>query len=354
MPRQRTGAGSSSHFPWPFLLSTLDRPLSTSHKTPACRRRGGRLPSVAVAERTEKSRWAARLGVFGDVPTRLLLPALRITPPFLEPALIGGWTLLFFTIARPQRRAVAANLRALFPHWSHPRSVFGAWQVFWNFALTFVDALRVETGTGAVDWTVEGVSRLDDLAGRQEGCIILTAHMGNYDLAAPVFASGIDRRLYAVRAPEREPEMQKLREQEIRRKEALNPNFRTLYNDNNHLLGVELARLLTEGHIVAVQGDRVIFDVSPMDVEVEPGLVMRLPKGPLYLARATGAPCFPIFILRDGWRRYRVVALPELKLPPRQRGSDDEAAKLWADTILGVVRKHWRQWYVFEPLVFRR
>ena len=71
---------------------------------------------------------------------------------------------------------------------------------------------------------------------------------------------------------------------------------------------------------MAVQGDRVIFDVSPMEVEVEPGLVMRLPKGPLFLARATGAPCFPLFIVRDGWRRYRVVVMPEVKLPPRRRG----------------------------------
>jgi KDO2-lipid IV(A) lauroyltransferase len=81
---------------------------------------------------------------------------------------------------------------------------------------------------------------------------------------------------------------------------------------------------------------------------------MRLPKGPLFLARATGAACFPLFIVRDGWRRYRVVVLPEVKLPPRQRGIDDDAAKIWAATILGVVRQNWQQWYVFEPLLTRK
>lgn len=300
-----------------------------------------------------KSRWSARCGVFGDLPARLLRHGLRVAPWFLEPALIGGWTLVFFAIAKSQRRAVAGNLRALHPGWGAWRARFGAWQVFWNFALTYVDAQRCESGTGAVDWTVEGLAALEDLANRKEGCIILTAHMGNYDIAAPVFASRFNRTLYTVRAPEREPETQRLRDEEIRRKEALTPNFRTLYNREGSHLGIELARLLNEGNIVAVQGDRVIFDVSPMDVEVEPGLTMRLPKGPLFLTRATGAPCFPLFIVRDGWRRYRVVVLPELKLPPRQRGGDDEAAKLWAATILAVVRKNWRQWYVFEPMVTR-
>jgi lauroyl/myristoyl acyltransferase len=291
--------------------------------------------------------------VFGDLPARLMLQALRVVPWFLEPVLIGGWTLLFFGMARAQRQAVAGNLRALHPGWGAWRGRSGASRVFWNFALTYVDAQRCETATGAVDWAVDGRAELEDLAGRTEGCMILTAHMGNYDLAAPVFAARFNRTLYTVRAPEREPETQRLRDSEIQRKEARNPLFRTLYNKDGNLLGVELARLLGEGSIVAVQGDRVIFDVSPMEVEVEPGLLMRLPKGPLFLARATGAACFPLFIVRDGWRRYRVVALPEVKLPPRKRGGDEEAGKVWAKTILDVVRMHWQQWYVFEPLLTR-
>lgn len=300
-----------------------------------------------------KSRWGARFGVFGDLPTRLMLHALRVVPWFLEPVLIGGWTLVFFAIAREQRRGVAANLQALHPVWGRLRVWTGAWQVFWNFALTLVDARRCETGTGSVDWVVDGLAELEDLAGRKEGCMILTAHMGNYDLAAPVFASRFNRTLYTVRAPEREPETQKLRETEMRLKEAAHPNFRTLYNEDGNLLGVELARLLREGNIVAVQGDRVMFEVSPMKVEVEPGLWMRLPKGPLVLARATGAPCFPLFIMRVGWRRYRVLALPELKLPSKKRGEGDDAEKIWASSILDVVRRHWQQWYVFEPLLSR-
>lgn len=307
-------------------------------------------------EATGKSgpRWAARLGVFGDVPTKLVLRMLHVTPFFLEPVLTAGWTCLFFLIAGPQRRAVAANLRALHPSWSGPRALHGAWLVFWNFALTYVDALRHETGTGALDWVVDGLETMQELSQRKDGCIILTAHMGNYDIAAPVFASRFNRTLYTVRAPEREPETQALREGEVRRKEAAHPDFRTLYNTSDGMLGIELARLLGEGNIVAVQADRVMFDVSPMDVEVEPGLVMRLPKGPLYLARATGAPPYPLFIVRDAWRRYRVIILPEISLPPRQRGAPDESAVIWAATLLAIVRKHWRQWYVFEPLVFRK
>lgn len=300
-----------------------------------------------------KSSWAARCGVFGDLPTRLMKTALHVTPWFLEPVLVCGWTLVFFAVAGTQRRAVAGNLRALHSTWGYWRAALGAWRVFWNFALTLVDARRCETGTGALDWTLEGSAALEDLSRRSEGCILLTAHMGNYDIAATVFASRFRRTLYTVRAPEREPETQRLREQEIKRKEALHPNFRTLYNTESSHLGVELARLLREGNIVAVQADRVMFDVSPMSIEVEPGLMMKIPKGPLFLARATGAPCFPLIVLRDAWRRYRVVAMPELEIPPRARGTEDAASTIWATTIFGIIRKNWHQWYVFESVLTR-
>ena len=301
----------------------------------------------------KKAGLARRLGVFGDLPSKLVRYALKIIPWFLEPVLIGGWTLLFFGIAKDQRRAVAANLQALFPEWSSLRAVWGSWRVFWNFAITWIDSLRSETGTGGVDWVVDGMEIFEEIARRPEGCIILTAHMGNYDIAAPVFAEKFHRTLYAVRAPEREPEMQALREQELRRKEALQPGFKTLYNQGGGMLGIELARLLGEGNLVAVQGDRVVFDVSPMEVTVEPGLRMRLPKGPLFLARATGAPCYPLFIMRESWRKYKVKVFPELILPARRRGQPDEAEQVWAKTILDVVRSQWHQWFVFEQLLWR-
>lgn len=141
------------------------------------------------------------------------------------------------------------------------------------------------------------------MADSPEGCMILTAHMGNYDMAAPVFSEKFGRTVYAVRAPEREPEMQRIKEAELREKERTNPMFRSLYNTGGEMLGVEVARLLGAGNVVAVQGDRVILEVAEMEVEVAPGLVMKLPRGPLFLARVTAAEVFDgLWRLGGGWR----------------------------------------------------
>lgn len=298
------------------------------------------------------SRWR-RAGVFGDLPTRLLAHGLKSMPWFCEPVLLFGWTAVFFGLAGPQRRAVMANLGAMFPEWGWLRRFFGAFRVVWTFAATYADALRVETGTGEVDWAIDGIADFEEMAGAEEGCIILTAHMGNYDMAASLFSEHFGRTVWAVRAPEREPEMQAIKEAELRKKEELHPLFRTLYNEGGEMLGVELSRILREGEVVAIQGDRVVFEVSGMEVEVEPGLTMKLPRGPLMLARISGAAVYPLFIVREGWRRYRVKVFPKLELPPRERGSEP-AAEPWAKAIYEVGKRHWPQWSVFEPVLERK
>ena len=305
-------------------------------------------------EEEEKTSWKRRFGVFGDLPTRLLMRALKVIPWFLEPVLIAGWTLVFFLAAKEQRRAVASNLRAIFPEWGGLKAFLGSFRVVWNFSCTYVDALRSETATGEVDWVIEGMEYFNQMAADEGGCLILTAHMGNYDMAAPLFSSKFGKTVYAVRAKEREAEMQEIKEAELKEKERLNPFFKTLYNDGGEMLGVELARLLNEGNVVAIQGDRVVFEVSSAEVEVRPGLMMKLPRGPLFLARITKAKCFPLFIIRDGWRSYRVKVFPPVELPPRKRGpGEDPGMEVWAEAILAGVLPHWDQWFVFEA-VFRR
>ena len=294
------------------------------------------------------------MGVFGDLPTRFMRAGSRQAPWFLEAVLVVMWTVVWFLAAAPQRRAVVANLRVLVPGGSRPGNWLRAWRVFLNFAWTYADANRCATGGTGVDWVVDGVKNFEDLASRREGCLILTAHMGNYDMAAPMFSGHFGRTVHAVRTRERDPGMQEIRERELRAQEARHPQFRSLYNDPNSMLAVELTRVLAGGDVVAIQADRVLFEVSPTETPVGDGWRMRLPRGPLVLAQATHAPCFPLFILRDGWRRYRVRVLPRLELPPHRRGAgSEEAALVWAQVLLRVLREEWRQWLVFEP-AFRR
>ncbi len=275
---------------------------------------------------------------------------VRHCPGWLEPLFVGGWSVVFFLVCAPQRRALVRNLRAMFPDRPPWAAWVGAFRVVWNFAWTLTDATRAGGGQDIIDWRIEGLGAFRELAASEGGGIVLTAHMGNYDLAAPVFAGRFGRRLNAVRAPEREAELQ--RHYEGRRKGQESEAFSVRYNAGGGMLGVELAALLAAGELVALQGDRVLFDVSPATGCLFGGEV-RLPKGPFALAMASGAPVWPMFIIRDGWRRYRVRVCE----PFEMRGARGERTRVmrdgiatWCAELEEVLRDSWFQWFVFEEV----
>ncbi|MDG2123993.1 MAG: lysophospholipid acyltransferase family protein, partial [Verrucomicrobiales bacterium] len=182
------------------------------------------------------------------------------------------------------------------------------------------------------------------------GAVLLTAHMGNYDVAAPVFASRFKNRVHAVRAPERSPELQAHLARD--RERLSSEHFTIQYNTSENFLGVDLANTINAGEIVALQGDRLISGLAPVTAEMF-GSLVRLPKGPFALALATKAPIYPIFIIRLGRRRYQIRIDSPFDCPRDPLGNAHAiqvATGKWSSHLSHVIRRHWQQWYVFESV----
>jgi hypothetical protein len=188
-----------------------------------------------------------------------------------------------------------------------------------------------------------------------KGAVLLTAHMGNYDVAAPLFAERLQRPIHMVRAPEREKKSQEFQAAQHERERRA--GFVVHYNEPGNMLGMDLARAIQEGGVVAIQGDRILFDVSPMEITYREGITWQIPRGPFLLALVTKALIHPVFIVRMGYRRYRVVAAAPIEVV-LQADRDKEAAQRaaaekWNVILREVMERHWRQWFVFEP-VFKK
>jgi len=293
-----------------------------------------------------------RWSVDGDRLTKVQQWGARVCPPSLEPLLMLGYVSLLFLAFGRGRRAVQANLRAILPGSSPAANCLRAWRVFWNFACTMTDAGRVRAGLRDIAWEIEGADHFRQLAELRGGAILLTAHMGNYDIAAPTFAGKFKRKLNAVRAPERDPDLHAFYQQKADRQGT--DSYAVRYNAPGSMLGVDLAQMLVRGEVVALQGDRVMGEVAPAQAEVC-GERIALPAGPHVLALATRAPIFPLFVVRTGWRRYRIIALPPLPAPARQRGVPKSEAiaqsvDAWADVLTALLRDHWDQWLEFDAV----
>jgi predicted LPLAT superfamily acyltransferase len=268
-------------------------------------------------------------------------------PLWIEPSILSTWAVVFL-LWGPGRRGVMTNLKSILPRSTAVGNFFRTYRVFWNFANVIADNVRFKELRVSPDWEFVGSEHFDDLQSREGGAIILTAHMGSYDLGAHLFAEISRRPLVMVRAPESDPETRRYEEELHDRTvtDALKIDFSTRANE----LALDLLHALQRGEIIAIQGDRVTPGISTLPSTLF-GKRTLFPAGPFALAMAARVPVFPLFIVRLGRRRYRlVVGKPfEVQRTRDRAESFDRALTEWARDLEAVVRGAWFQWFTFQP-----
>ena len=290
--------------------------------------------------------WSRRFVVNGVFWRELLRWAVLNLPIWAEPFVIGNWALIFL-LWGPGRRGVMRNLSAIKPG-SWPLTNFlRTYRVFWNYAWTIADNARFK-GTGVIpDWEFEGLENFRALEAHEGGAILLTAHMGNYDLGAQLFAEISKRRIVMVRAPETDPQTRSFEESSMGRPgSTLKVDFSTRASD----LALDLLAAVRDGEIVAIQGDRVTPGIATVPARLFKKTTS-LPSGPFALAMAARVPIFPIFIMRVARRRYRLVVgtpFDVVRTSDRAHALETAVAS-WTSNLEKVITEGWFQWFAFQP-----
>ncbi|MEO8382900.1 MAG: lysophospholipid acyltransferase family protein [Acidobacteriota bacterium] len=293
-------------------------------------------------------KWLGRFRARGVFWRQYLRWAVLNVPYWIEPYILALWAFLFALLWTEGRRGVMYNLQAIFPGSSWLSIFFRTCRVFWNFAWTIDDKVRFKELRVSPDWEFIGRENVDRLNEEKGGAIFLTAHMGNYDLGAHLFAALSKRKMVMVRAPELDPDTSRF-EQDLDARtsaEALRVDFSTRSSD----LAIDLLDALQRGELIAVQGDRVTPGIASHPATLF-GRRTELPSGPFALAMAARVPIYPVFIFRLGRRRYRVLAAePFHVVRTRDRTEAFEKAMThWTNQLEVVLREAWFQWFHFDP-----
>ena len=293
--------------------------------------------------------WSQRFAVRGVFWREYLDWAIINLPFYMHPVLLWLSTVFFFFFAAPARRGIVANLGVILPGSSRAMNHLRAFRTLLNFAWTISEGATYKLTRAEFQYDFEGAEFLHRLAS-ESGAIVLTAHMGNYDLGAGLFAEKFHRELRMVRAPE--PDAQT----EVHVKESLRQTgqgaVKIDYSTAGSLLSFDLLNAVRAGEIVSIQGDRVVPGVAHVRTEMFHRR-MELPNGPFILALVAGMPIFPLFIVRSGFRRYTIIVREPITLA-RTGGSREEAigpaVQQWSAVLQNVIAQHWDQWFAFAPL----
>ncbi len=215
-------------------------------------------------------------------------------------------------------------------------------QVFRNFAKYLVDFFRFQK----IDEEyikrlvkVEGIDNLDRALEKRKGVVLLSAHIGNWELGALVVSSL------------RQPVLAVVLTHGDKRINDFFTRQRMTGNVKPVEIGMSLRscyKALRNNGLVALLGDRDFSNKGlMMDFFGHPALI---PKGPAVFSARLQAEIVPTFMVREKADTFRLIFGPALKKSTASEEDENikETMKEYVAVIERYVKMYPTQWYMFK------
>jgi len=247
---------------------------------------------------------------------------------------------LLYVCSVSQRRIVRRNLQFAFPDFSPQRVRRTAWAVFKNYGTTLVEILQMGFFSREQVLSRVKLHGLDQVLGKvspQQGVVVVSAHMGNWEIGMQVMPCFFGRPLTAVakkfKAGLIENWLHKTRtrfgSQILYKKGAL----------------AEMTRIIREGGVLTILVD-MARRKDGVDIEFFGKKATATPAAAM-LALRCRCPVVPVFCLReaDGTIGIRVGAPIEMLRSRDLRRDLVVNTQRITDVVEGMVRQHPEQWH---------
>ncbi len=252
---------------------------------------------------------------------------------------------MHYFMYRKERRAITENLKVILNKHSDEdgeKLKIIARKVFRNFAKYLVDFLRFSRiGMDYIKRFVklEGLSNIEEALKRGKGVIVLSAHLGNWELGGYV----LGKMGYAMNAVVLAHKNEKVNEFFI--------NQRGMGNFKSIEIGASLRgcyKVLKNNELLALLGDRNFSNAGLMTEFF--GKKALMPKGPSVLSIRTGAALVPTYIVREKDDTFKMIF--EKPIYAESGDKEDYAVeklmRRYLSSIENMIRRYPEQWYVFR------
>lgn len=264
----------------------------------------------------------------------------------------GSYGLLYFvglyylTVDRPLVAASLAYTRRRFPEHGAIRQLFDVYLLFVSQGKSLIDRYAVAAGYKDMAIDIRGYEEIKRLSEEGKGFILLTAHVGNWQVAMTVL-SRFGKTVYLMMRPEDNTAVKK----------ALNidkeeENVKIISTDDSLTGVIEAMKAIKKGNIVSIMGDRT-YGFSAAEASFL-GENVHFPYGAFTLASAVQCPVVVFLSAKVGVNKYIVDVSHIIPAPAGVRGKKDEEIKAalqeFADVLEVYVKAYPLQWFAFRDV----
>lgn len=222
----------------------------------------------------------------------------------------------------------------------HQGHISSFWHTYLNhclFATVVIDRFNMYGG-GTFQFSIDHYERYQQLAKQSKGFVMLSAHVGNYELAGYKLRASdkpFNALVYAGEAPT-------VMENRARMLKENNIQMIPIGNDMSHLFAISSA--LGRGESVSIPADRLFganrsYAINFMEAEA------KFPVGPFAVAAQREVAVLAVNVMKTGVRRYH-ISIEELQSKAadhHQRA--EELAHAFVRNLEHTVRQYPLQWY---------
>ncbi|MEN8164775.1 MAG: lysophospholipid acyltransferase family protein [Acidobacteriota bacterium] len=273
---------------------------------------------------------------------------LQVIPEWSKRPIINIFTGFFFIALRRIRSAIVFNLTPVLGPSGCIERQRRIWRTMKTFAWCLNERYENLNGDLKLEADIEGEAVWQNAMAEDRGLIVVTAHIGHWEVGAQLPTLREGQTVHVVREAEVDPKAQELIRQLMQN--VSGGRFQVHFSDEaDTAFGARLLAALRRGDIVALQGDRPRAGGQTLTTRMFQH-DYSVPLGPAALARAARVPLVPVFIFRDGRARSRVSIRQPIEVErTADRTRDLQTAMQKVTTeIEGAIRFRPHQWFCFN------
>ena len=230
-------------------------------------------------------------------------------------------------------------------HFFRERMGYGRWKSFWSvyanhfrFGQIILDRFGVYAGKKYRFWT-EGQELMDKLETHPEGFVLLSSHVGNYEIAGYSLKPKSKKFNALIFAGETATVMEN-------RQRILSQNNMSMIpvkEDLSHLFALNAA--LDNGEMVSMPADRIFGSQKSVECQFF-GAKANFPLGAFAMAVQKEVPVLAVFVMKEGMKKYHAY-VKEIACD-RQASRREQMAQLaqsFASCLEAIVRRYPTQWF---------
>lgn len=216
-------------------------------------------------------------------------------------------------------------------------SVFNIYRSYFTFGRIQLDRIAIASGLKhKYTFEFDGIQNIENLLKQKKGGILLTAHIGNFNLAKHFFDEKHNHTIVNLVMTDREHEEIKEYLDSVTGKSAI--KLIILKDDFSHIL--EMNRALQNNELLVFAADRYVVQ-SKTYTENFMGLPQKFPQGPFKLAARNQIPVLFVHIMREKNFHYHFYARPFTA----EDVTPEIILKAYLENLEKMLKKYPHQWY---------